>query len=204
MKEPLIPGFALLIPSLDSGAVRNPADSDSSLSGAHSLQAEVLACYHSHAQFLSRFAKTMIRDKAAAQDAVQEAFFRYFVHRKAGNEVDDPREWLLQNLQEFIKDTNRAGELEEAIAAVPPRIEAMSDVMLDVNMHLPVLLSPRELQVLRLRAQGLRYEEIARALNITSGSVGTMIARSIKKLRAEFLGKGRYGNGQLDILGSPS
>ena len=53
-------------------------------------------------------------------------------------------------------------------------------------------LSPRELECLRLRQDGLNYKEIAKVLGIDSGTVGALLARGLKKIRAA-VGPGREG-----------
>ena len=45
-------------------------------------------------------------------------------------------------------------------------------------------LAPREREVVLLRAQGLRYREIASQLGISSNSVGTLLLRAMRKMRA--------------------
>ena len=45
------------------------------------------------------------------------------------------------------------------------------------------MLSPREAECLRLRANGCSYEEIGDVLGIRLGTVGALLARAYKKLR---------------------
>lgn len=45
------------------------------------------------------------------------------------------------------------------------------------------LLTPRETEVLLLRLEGLKYHEIAGELDISLNTVGTLLVRSMRKLR---------------------
>jgi DNA-binding NarL/FixJ family response regulator len=47
------------------------------------------------------------------------------------------------------------------------------------------ILSPREMECLRLRADGLQYHEIADVLGVREGTVSAMLSRVHKKLREE-------------------
>jgi DNA-directed RNA polymerase specialized sigma24 family protein len=44
-------------------------------------------------------------------------------------------------------------------------------------------LSPREIEAIRLRTEGLRYEEIASVLGLQAGTVGALLARAHGKIR---------------------
>ncbi len=160
--------------------------------GDAGLHGEVLEVYQSHSASLLRYARilTGLQDASIAQDAVQDAFFAYFLHRRAGNPIDNPRRWLQQRLKENLdRATARAprGEIVQATSGIA--VDGSSDILFDVQRRLPHLLSPRELQAMRLRSQGFRYTEIADALSVTVGTVGTMIARAVRKLQAEFAPK---------------
>jgi RNA polymerase sigma-70 factor (ECF subfamily) len=49
--------------------------------------------------------------------------------------------------------------------------------------ELSKLLAPRELDCVRLRVEGLNYDEIAEVLNMRQGTVGATLARAHKKIR---------------------
>jgi DNA-binding CsgD family transcriptional regulator len=57
-------------------------------------------------------------------------------------------------------------------------------------------LSPREMECVRLRAEDLRYEEIAVVLGLTAGTVGALLARAHGKIR-KAVGGGVRKNGDL-------
>ena len=73
-------------------------------------------------------------------------------------------------------------------------------------------LSPREMECVRLRAEDLRYEEIAVVLGLQAGTVGALLARAHGKIRkavsggvrkAGDLAPGSPGGKTLCILGAP-
>jgi DNA-binding CsgD family transcriptional regulator len=45
-------------------------------------------------------------------------------------------------------------------------------------------LTPRELQCVSLRSKGMRYEDIASALHLRSGTVGALISRATRRMQA--------------------
>jgi RNA polymerase sigma-70 factor (ECF subfamily) len=53
-------------------------------------------------------------------------------------------------------------------------------------------LKPRDSQLLLLRAEGLAYRELAQALGIQPGSVGTLLARAEAQFERKF--RLRYGD----------
>ena len=163
------------------------------------LHEEVLAVYELQSESLLRFARILTQevDGSLAQDAVQEVFFRYFLHRRDGNPVDDPRRWLQRELKEYLAKAKSVEERDEkARAGAVGGSSEVEEILVDIQMRLPDLLSPRELQAMRLRAEGFRYAEIAEALNVTTGTVGTMIARAVRKLQTEFGGREKAGDGR--------
>jgi DNA-binding CsgD family transcriptional regulator len=54
----------------------------------------------------------------------------------------------------------------------------------EINAAAHELLTPRELECLTLRNEGLRYRDIADILEIDSATVGVLLGRAVKKIRA--------------------
>ena len=48
------------------------------------------------------------------------------------------------------------------------------------------LIPPRERQMLLMREEGFRYDEIAKAAGVAPGSVGTLLARALRKFAAAY------------------
>jgi RNA polymerase sigma-70 factor (ECF subfamily) len=157
---------------------------------AHAIEQEVICLYRENAAGLFRYAFVLARNREAAQDAVQETFLRYFIERSGGRAVERPRAWLFQVLRNFLLDGLKASSarkevgLEAARKWADSRPDPESGYRLaEMSRRLWELLSPRELECLRLRVEGLRYEEIAEVLSLRSGTVGALLARVQKKIR---------------------
>jgi len=147
-----------------------------------------VCAYHLHAAELVQYATSVARSADVARDAVQEVFLRYFIERRCGRAIERPRAWLFQVLRNHLSHlrSNAAGEpLPDTIESVldqnqdPERNIAGSELARQVALTL----TPRELDCLRLRAQGFGYQEIAALLGIRSGTVGALLSRASRKLR---------------------
>jgi RNA polymerase sigma-70 factor (ECF subfamily) len=153
------------------------------------LEREVAALYGQYSTELYRFAALILRPQDGAGDAVQETFLRYFAERKCGGEVDNPRAWLYRVLHNYLMDRlGRAAarlEVSSDLAAEPVDLAHDPEELVarsQVAREIAAGLTGRELDCLRLRAEGLSYEEVAGALGIRSGTVGALLTRVHKKL----------------------
>jgi RNA polymerase sigma-70 factor (ECF subfamily) len=157
----------------------------------------VVELYRLHATGLYRYAVALARDPDSARDAVQETFLRYYQTRVQGTAIETQAAWLFRVLRNYVLDQHRgpAGRETVALAVLEDRADEGPSVeeqaaRQEVAERALGLLSPRELECLRLRTQGLRYHEISEVLQIEVGTVGALLARALKKLRAA-LGDGR-------------
>ena len=157
--------------------------------GGEAVREEMAQLYSEHAAILYRYGLLVSGSREAAQDAVQEAFLRYFRMRRAGQEIPNPKPWLFRVLRNHILDQWRVQQTRAEIgledlgqaadpAPDPERLCRGSEL----SRSLAAFLSPRELECLRLRAEGLRYAEIGEVLGISSGTVGALLARVHQKL----------------------
>jgi RNA polymerase sigma-70 factor (ECF subfamily) len=144
-------------------------------------------------EFLS-YAVSVARDEELARDALQEVFMRYFVALCDGEDIRSPRAWIYKVLHNYLmdrmKDPRGRDESSLSVAAVCSQdIEA--ECLRDEGMALVrTSLTPREYACIRLRTEGLGYEEIATELRVKSGTVGAMISRAMHKLRKAIAGPG--------------
>jgi RNA polymerase sigma-70 factor (ECF subfamily) len=156
---------------------------------ASQLEQEVVGLYEEHASALSRYASSFTQNQEGAQDAVQEVFLRYFVERRFGREIANPRAWLYHVLRNYLVDLRRSASERVIIAENldqmpgcqqnPERILRRSEVA----RELEALLSTREFECVRLRAEGLEYAEIGEAMGIRTGTVGALLSRAQSKIR---------------------
>ena len=154
------------------------------------LEQEVAALYAEHAGKLLRYAETLTRNRDAGRDAVQEIFLRYFAERRYGNRVENPRAWLYRVLHNHLLDRLDRASMKYEVSA--DCAEQVPDGQVDAEMVLQQTqtaqeiasrLTPRELDCLRLRAEGFSYQEIAQLLGVRPGTVGALLPRVYAKLR---------------------
>lgn len=125
-----------------------------------------------------------------AQEATQEVFLRLHVALSRGEAIRNVRAWVFRvahNLGLKIR-AKRKGALFEIPADVPdfrPDAERRlleSDRIGRLNEGLQAL-SPQQRRCLYLRAEGLRYQEIAETLGVSLSSVGEYLTRALARLR---------------------
>jgi RNA polymerase sigma factor (sigma-70 family) len=157
---------------------------------ANEIEREMAELYRSYAPGLLRYAFGLIHDASSAQDGLQETFLRYFVARSEGRKFSDARAWLFRVMRNHLLDTLKSASVKNEIA-----IDSIHDPADNYNdperqcqrtemaRELTRMLAPRELECVRLRAEGLSYDEIAGVLHLQQGTVGATLARAHKKIR---------------------
>jgi len=157
---------------------------------AAGIEQEIAELYEREAGGILRYACALAEDHGTADDALQEAFFRFFLCRSAGQQIRSPKSWLFRVVHNYILDQHRAGVRSkvgiESLANVPgpaPHSEFDNRVS-DLLEGLPRIgLSARELECVRLRTEDLSYQEIAAVLGLQAGTVGALLARAHGKIR---------------------
>jgi RNA polymerase sigma-70 factor (ECF subfamily) len=180
------------------------------------LEKELVQLHEKEAAGLLRYAASFTGDNGLAQDAVQEVFLRYFVARTEGQRFSNSKGWLFKVLRNHLIDVERALQRKVEIGLDEIREPPDSAQDLDSQFRdrealrgLSAMLAPRELECVRLRAEGLRYEEIADVLAIRSGTVGALLARAHSKIRKHLQNEERAAERQdrliseSDPVGSP-
>jgi len=161
------------------------------------LESEAVRLYRANSAGLFRYALTMTRDRQLAEDAIQESFLRYFLACQEGRIILHAKAWLYQVLRNLVLDDRKRpgfracigleAALGRADASQDPEASLQRDELSD-SLHRA--LSPREMECLQLRVEGLAYEEIARVLGIQPGTVGALLARALKKTQRVLQRKG--------------
>jgi RNA polymerase sigma factor (sigma-70 family) len=153
------------------------------------LEREVVELYEAHAAALLRYASSLARGQTDSNDAVQEAFLRYFVERRYGRQISNPQAWLYQVLHNFLVTVLAKAASQCAAADALDNVSAReSDPEMLVECReraqaIAASLTSRELDCLRLRTEGRSYAEIGGLLKIQSGTVGALLTRAYDKLR---------------------
>lgn len=156
---------------------------------------DILALYDEHAPALLRFLLGVTGRRDWAQDITQESFLRLIAAVGRGETIDAPREWLFTVARNLLRD-----RLEDRDSSLNKRAKSDSSVNTPdereadnaaLRRLMRRLASPRELEILELRSEGFTYEETARILGIAPGTVGSLLARAIRKIRDALKREGR-------------
>lgn len=140
-----------------------------------------------HPQLL-RYLDRLVGDPDTAEDLAQEAFVRLL--RRPDLRGDDARLWIFTVATNLVRDRGRAAtRRQRLLAADPPEHtrEPLPDEDLERAERIRSvrnaldLLPERDRLMLLMREEGFRYSEIAEALNVSASSVGTLIARALKR-----------------------
>lgn len=139
----------------------------------------------------------LVGDRAEAEDLALETFWRLW--QRPPQPGGSLAGWLFRVAARLGFNALRAAQRRqrhEAAAgtgllelSAPPSPEAAAEAALERERVRAVLaqMPPRDAQLLVLRHSGLSYREVAEALGVAPGSVGTLLARA----EAEF--ERRYG-----------
>lgn len=135
-------------------------------------------------------------EPAEAEDTTQEAFLRLFTEVRSGRSIGNVRSWVFQTAHNLAVDRRRRcareehwderawRQVEERLRAPGP--DAQHAVLEEERLaHLRDALSrltPQERRSMELRAEGLRYREIAEVLGVKIPSVQNYLARAIGKV----------------------
>jgi RNA polymerase sigma-70 factor (ECF subfamily) len=151
---------------------------------------EVVRLHETQAETLLRYARTMAPGFPDASDAIQETFLRYWIARRNGKEIENPKAWLFRVLHNLLLDWYKlaATSAETGLDAAAQVRDTGEDPeaafrRAELMRRFEALLSVRELECLRLRMGGLRNREIADVLGIHIGTVATMLSRILRKTR---------------------
>ena len=171
-----------------------PADvSDGSQSA---IQAETLALFDDVGPGLYRYLRSRGLTGDAADDVVQETFLALFRHLSLGRPRDNLRGWIfevgrrlaskhrLRMLKRYSVEQPWASKA--ANVAIDPSGTPESHVLADQRsarlQRVVRALPERDRQCLLLRADGLRYRDIAQALGVSLGGVAKALARAFGRI----------------------
>ena len=153
------------------------------------IAAEVSDLYQDQAAALIRYATSYAGDPESARDAVQDSFIRYLELRRAGIELKEPKAWLTRVVKNRLIDMNRRESRQDEVDAATahgltwydPAANSGQLEAIQLWQLIGTAVSPKELACLRLRADGLSYAEISRALGVQPGTVSMLLTRGREK-----------------------
>ena len=159
------------------------------------LEGEVMRLFDEYRVPLLRYGLSLGVSVHDAEEVVQETFLALFRHLRQGRSRQNLRGWIFRvthNLALKQAYASRAardrGELDEPFVAeladpAPTPEEEVTQSQRRRRLLAVVGALPQSDQsCLRLRAEGLRYREIAAVLGISLGAVSISLARSFARL----------------------
>src|SRR5580692_7652096 len=150
-----------------------------------------------------RYLLRRTRDSGRAEEIMQETFLRLVRHLREDRLLDNPKAWLFTVANNLAIDASRneshIRDLDETtwkkIEESRPGLQADPEKLtlqrerLD-RLHVAVLnLTRLQRECLHLRAEGLRYREIADLLELSPSTVMDAVRRATLKLAREFDGE---------------
>lgn len=155
---------------------------------------DVTKLFNEHYDGLYRYLVRMTGDPDMAHDAAQEAFVRLVERPPQDRHL---RAWLYQVAINVVRDDARSRSRKVALLSGAPDRAPMGDLpaapddAAEQSERARLVraalgrLNEKERTVLLLREEGYAHHEIAASVGTTTGSVGTMIARALRKFAAE-------------------
>lgn len=153
------------------------------------LAEEVSALFFELRAPLLRYLSSLGLTLADGEDIVQEVFLALFHHLRQDKPRDNLRGWIFRSghnlgLKRRLQNKRIAesGGLEERDPAPNPEEQAAWNRRWAKLQAVVLALSERDRCCLHLRAEGLRYREIAETLDMSLGAVALSLSRSLSRL----------------------
>jgi RNA polymerase sigma-70 factor (ECF subfamily) len=136
---------------------------------------------------------------ADAEDITQESFIRLYLELRARSEIANVTAWLFRVARNLFVDESRSwrsqttvaeNEVREWLAMVPdPQIDLEASALRAERTkrlnNAMMLLTSLQTEYLHLRAEGLRYREIAEIYGVAVPSVQDVVRRAVERLGKE-------------------
>jgi RNA polymerase sigma-70 factor (ECF subfamily) len=140
---------------------------------------------------LFRYLRRLTGDADAAEDAAQEAFVRLTQQSLPEDEV---RPWLFTVATNLVRDRARKADRHRRLQPHVPRAQGPDapDVSTARKERIAMVrraleeLSERDRTMLLMREEGFKYAEIATAVDVAPGSVGTLLARAARRFEKTY------------------
>ena len=159
------------------------------------IEQDVLELFDALQEKLFRYLTNSMLAAPDAEEIIQETFLALFQHLRRGGSRENLRGWLFRvahNLALKRRYHDRRG-FQNLGSSLPPEILVPDpglnpeDEFAARQMHARLIAVVRALpeqdrQCLILRAEGLRYRDIAEVLNMSLGSVSISLGRSLARI----------------------
>jgi RNA polymerase sigma-70 factor (ECF subfamily) len=140
-----------------------------------------------------RYVFAAVGNPGDAEDLAQEAFIRLFRDLRKGHTIENVRAWLFRVAHNLVIDFIRRSPVPERFEG--PAYERVTEEVPDPSpnaeqqivgeasrQRLLRHLTLQERRCMELRAEGLRYREIAEVLSLRIPTVQSTLGRAIKKI----------------------
>ncbi len=155
------------------------------------------ATFRAQYERIARVIARVVRDPARAEELAVEVFLKLWRNPQA--QGDNVEGWLYRTatrngLDELRRRTRRT-RYERLLGffgrvPTPEELSATAQDQDKVRLVLATM-DRRKAELLLLRSDGLRYEELASALDLNAASIGTLLRRAQEAFRKEYVK--RYG-----------
>jgi RNA polymerase sigma-70 factor (ECF subfamily) len=143
-----------------------------------------------------RFLLRKTQDAGHAEDLTQETFLRLCRHIQQHRPIENPKAWLFTVANNLVIDKNRSESHAQDVDEITWKQIERSRACLETNQENVVLqqermdrlqvavlnLTPFQRQCLHLRAEGMRYREIAELLDVSISTIVDAVRRAALKL----------------------
>ncbi|MBZ5603956.1 MAG: RNA polymerase sigma factor [Acidobacteriia bacterium] len=157
---------------------------------------DVERCFLEFRDQVFRYLRALGCEHSTAEEMTQEAFLRLYRALQSGSRVNDRRAWVFRVARNLYIDQRRdhqryltACQEEPALrdrtpsdAAPDPEQQALRRERVRLIEEEVLRLPELQRECMHLRAQGLRYREIATALDITLSAAVECVRSAVKKL----------------------
>ena len=148
---------------------------------------------------LIRYGHQLNVNRVDIDDVVQETFMRYHIELKKNTTFENTRAWLYKVMLNLVKTRNNTRSLHASkirhyrVAEVGQNTNEIIEIKERRKLVFQVLqkIPEKERNLLILYHHGLKYKEIAEALEMNPNSVGTFLVRAINKVK-EILNRENY------------
>lgn len=154
--------------------------------------AEYEAAYKRLHPPLYRYLLRLTADPDLAEDLAQEAFVRLLDHDLPEAEI---RPWIFAVATNLVRDSARTRARRRRLLEArgdsptggPPADERVERAERIESVRAALArLSERDRTMLLLREEGFKYAEIAEVIGVVPGSVGTLVARALRRFAAAY------------------
>jgi RNA polymerase sigma factor (sigma-70 family) len=159
---------------------------------ASDTEAVVLAAYEAYARDLNAFARSLVREREAAEDIVAEAYLRLVREAHAGRTPDDVRGWLYRVTANLVLSRGRriavarrfvTRLVDRRTAESPEARHLRLDIAPDLQEALLALPLDARVAVV-MAARGASGREIADAIGRSEAATRTLLTRARQRVRA--------------------